>query len=309
MGRPSPTATLCRWCQRPRRKRRERLRRPRQGRAPGHGSTTTWPGATTSDGLNLDLLGGTVGIIQSGMNEIDKQEGRAPATSSTAPTPSSASTTCATTYGRDVQQGASAHGYAIVDEVDKILIDEAGPRAHLDPSPSRPPDSYIRSSPRWPRDWEPGRASQASRPSRRSTRRTSTFEPEEKHKTVAVTERGVEKAEKFLSIDNLYRADTGNLINHLLRRSEAGSRSHTRTSTTLVHWPARSRSSTAPLGASSRPALGPGVGCTRRWRGQGGWRSRRSRRPSPRSPTRTTWPSTVARGHDRQWLRRRPPSS
>ena len=47
-------------------------------------------------------------------------------TSPTAPTPSSASTTCATTWSRArssrVQRG---HHFAIVDEVDSILIDEA----------------------------------------------------------------------------------------------------------------------------------------------------------------------------------------
>ena len=47
------------------------------------------------------------------------------------------------------------------------------------------------------------------------------FEPDEKHKTVAVTERGVAKAEKFLGIDNLYRADTGNLVNHLQQALKA----------------------------------------------------------------------------------------
>ena len=57
------------------------------------------------------------------------------------------------------------------------------------------------------------------------------FELDEKHKTVSVTERGVEKAEKFLGIDNLYRADTGNLVNHLTRRSRP-SRSTSGTSTT-----------------------------------------------------------------------------
>ncbi len=47
------------------------------------------------------------------------------------------------------------------------------------------------------------------------------FEPDEKHKTVAVTEQGVEKAEKFLRIDNLYRADAGHLVNHLQQALKA----------------------------------------------------------------------------------------
>ena len=49
-----------------------------------------------------------------------------PATSPTAPTPSSASTTCATTWpGRAKHMVQRGHVYAIVDEVDSILIDEA----------------------------------------------------------------------------------------------------------------------------------------------------------------------------------------
>ena len=49
------------------------------------------------------------------------------------------------------------------------------------------------------------------------------FEPDEKHKTVAITERGVEKAEKFLGIDNMYLAEHGNLVNHLLQALKAES--------------------------------------------------------------------------------------
>src|SRR6202034_2170887 len=41
------------------------------------------------------------------------------------------------------------------------------------------------------------------------------FEVEEKHKTVSVTEQGVAKAERFLGIDHLYRAENGHLVNHL----------------------------------------------------------------------------------------------
>ena len=49
------------------------------------------------------------------------------------------------------------------------------------------------------------------------------FEPDEKHKTVAVTEQGVAKAEKFLGIDNLYNAEHGNLVNHLQQALKAES--------------------------------------------------------------------------------------
>ena len=49
------------------------------------------------------------------------------------------------------------------------------------------------------------------------------FEFDEKHKTVSVTERGVAKAEKFLGIDHLYRAENGHLVNHLQQALKAES--------------------------------------------------------------------------------------
>src|SRR4051794_30178132 len=47
--------------------------------------------------------------------------------------------------------------------------------------------------------------------------------PEEKHKTVAVSEKGVAKAEKFLGIGNLYNAENGHLVNHLQQSLKAES--------------------------------------------------------------------------------------
>ena len=49
------------------------------------------------------------------------------------------------------------------------------------------------------------------------------FEFEEKHKTVSVTEQGVAKAEKFLGITHLYRAENGPLVNHLQQSLKAES--------------------------------------------------------------------------------------
>ena len=49
------------------------------------------------------------------------------------------------------------------------------------------------------------------------------YEYEEKHKTVAVTEQGVEKAERFLGIDHLYRAENGHMVNHLIQSLKAES--------------------------------------------------------------------------------------
>ena len=49
------------------------------------------------------------------------------------------------------------------------------------------------------------------------------YEFEEKHKTVSVTEQGVAKAERFLGIDHLYRAENGHLVNHLIQSLKAES--------------------------------------------------------------------------------------
>ena len=49
------------------------------------------------------------------------------------------------------------------------------------------------------------------------------YEFDEKNKTIAVTEQGVAKAEKFLGIDHLYRAENGHLVNHLIQALKAES--------------------------------------------------------------------------------------
>ena len=49
------------------------------------------------------------------------------------------------------------------------------------------------------------------------------YEYDEKHKTVSITEQGVAKAERFLGIDHLYRADNGHLVNHLQQALKAES--------------------------------------------------------------------------------------
>ena len=49
------------------------------------------------------------------------------------------------------------------------------------------------------------------------------YEFEEKHKTISVTEQGVGKAERFLGIDHLYRAENGHLVNHLIQALKAES--------------------------------------------------------------------------------------
>src|SRR5215207_5613062 len=169
-----------------------------------------------------DLLGVTVGVIQSGMHDIDKQEA----------------------YSRDVVYGTNSefgfdylrdnladaierkaqrgHGYAIVDEVDNILIDEARTPLIISGQPEQAADLYYKFA-KLARIMEPGKKPEGLEAKSKEWEADFDFEPEEKHKTVSVTERGVEKAEKFLGIDNLYRAEFGHLVNHLQQALKAES--------------------------------------------------------------------------------------
>jgi preprotein translocase subunit SecA len=169
-----------------------------------------------------DLLGVTVGVIQSGMNEIDKQEA----------------------YSRDIVYGTNSeygfdylrdnladakerklqrgHGYAIVDEVDNILIDEARTPLIISGQPEKAADLYYNFA-KLARIMEAGKKPEGLEAKSKEYVADFDFEPEEKHKTVAVTERGVEKAEKFLAIPNLYSAENGHLVNHLQQSLKAES--------------------------------------------------------------------------------------
>src|SRR3954451_990858 len=167
-----------------------------------------------------DLLGITVGIIQSEMEDIDRQEA----------------------YSRDVVYGTNSefgfdylrdnlavemeqkvqrgHGYSIVDEVDNILIDEARTPLIISGAPEQAADVYYKFA-HLAKIMEPGKKPDTFEAKSKEWMADFDFEPDEKHKTVAVSERGVEKAEKFLGIDNLYRAEHGNLVNHLQQALKA----------------------------------------------------------------------------------------
>src|ERR687885_75630 len=125
----------------------------------------------------------------------------------------------ATAVEDKVQRG---HGYAIVDEVDNILIDEARTPLIISGQPEQAADLYYKFARLAPR-MEPGKKPEGIEAKSKEWVADYDFEPDEKHKTVAVTERGVEKAEKFLGIDNLYKAEHGNLVNHLQQALKAES--------------------------------------------------------------------------------------
>ncbi len=88
--------------------------------------------------------------------------------------------------------------YAIVDEVDSILIDEARTPLIISGLPESAADTYYRFAAIVPR-----------------LKDGEDYEVDEKKRQVAPTEEGVEKVEKALGVENLYDDVNTNLVNHL----------------------------------------------------------------------------------------------
>jgi preprotein translocase subunit SecA len=88
--------------------------------------------------------------------------------------------------------------YAIVDEVDSILVDEARTPLIISGMPESAADVYYRFAAIVPR-----------------LKDGEDYEVDEKKKQVAPTESGVEKVEKALGVENLYDDVNRNLVNHL----------------------------------------------------------------------------------------------
>src|SRR3954470_13510098 len=115
------------------------------------------------------------------------------------------------------------HTFAIVDEVDNILIDEARTPLIISGAPEQAADLYVRFA-RMARQMVPGKKPEGLDPrAKKEFVADFDFEYDEKHKTVAVTERGVAKAERFLGIEHLYRAENGHMVNHLQQALKAES--------------------------------------------------------------------------------------
>ena len=88
--------------------------------------------------------------------------------------------------------------FAIVDEVDSILIDEARTPLIISGMPESAADVYYRFAAIVPR-----------------LREGEDYEVDEKKRQVAPTESGVEKVERALGVENLYDDVNANLVNHL----------------------------------------------------------------------------------------------
>jgi preprotein translocase subunit SecA len=119
-----------------------------------------------------------------------------------------------------VQRG---HAYAIVDEVDNILIDEARTPLIISGAPEQAADLYVKFA-RLAPQMTPGKTPEGMDPrSKKQFVAEFDYEFDEKHKTVSITEQGVARAERFLGIDHLYRAENGHLVNHLIQALRAES--------------------------------------------------------------------------------------
>jgi len=152
------------------------------------------------------MLGVTVGVIQSGMDPAARRAAYA----------------CDVTYGTNSEFGFDylrdnlavelehtvqrGHAFAIVDEVDSILIDEARTPLIISGQPEEAPETYY-----------------AFAKVAKTLRIPDDFEIDEKRKTVAPTEDGIHKVERALGIDNLYAPGNGQLVNHLVQSLKAQS--------------------------------------------------------------------------------------
>ncbi|WP_119068276.1 preprotein translocase subunit SecA [Rubrobacter indicoceani] len=149
-------------------------------------------------GQVYEFLGLTLGVIQDGMEAPERREAYA----------------ADITYGTNAQFGFDylrdniatsvdqlvqrELNYAIVDEVDSILVDEARTPLIISGMPESAADTYYAFARVMPTLVE-----------------GEDYEVDEKKKQVAPTEAGVEKVEKALGIENLYDSVNTNLVNHL----------------------------------------------------------------------------------------------
>jgi preprotein translocase subunit SecA len=155
-----------------------------------------------------EALGMTVGVIQAEMADDFEQTNRRAAYG------------CDITYGTNSEFGFDylrdnmaveltqtvqrGHWYAIVDEVDSILIDEARTPLIISGQPEQAADTYYAFA----------SAVAALEPG-------VDYEVDEKFHTAAPTEEGVDKVEKAIGVENLYAPENGQLVNHLIQAIKA----------------------------------------------------------------------------------------
>src|SRR6266478_641752 len=147
------------------------------------------------------FLGLTVGVI---VHDLDDQERQA-------------AYNCDITYGTNNEYGFDylrdnmkfriedcvqrGHHYAIVDEVDSILIDESRTPLIISGPSEESTDKYYKINRIIPK-LEKGEVHEGKEPGEKWT--TGDYTVDEKHRSVGLTEQGVTKVEKLLGIENLY---------------------------------------------------------------------------------------------------------
>src|SRR5438270_653142 len=114
-----------------------------------------------------------------------------------------------------------SHVYAIVDEVDSILIDEARTPLIISGEPETAAKIYYDFA-RVVKQLE-GYASKPGDPKDAAEQAGADYEYDEKHKTVSPGPGAIEKVERALRIDNLYDPTNGQLVNHLIQALKAQS--------------------------------------------------------------------------------------
>ena len=169
-----------------------------------------------------------------------------------------------------VQRG---HPYAIVDEVDSILIDEARTPLIISGPAAESAQLYYQFA---------GVV--------RTLRAEEDYEVDEEKRIVVPTEKGIEKVERQLGVGNLYDAVAVNYVHHLTQALLA-KELYRRDKDYLVA-AGRGQDRRRVHRAHPRRAVAGRTGCTRRWRPRNGCGSKRRTTPGPRSPCRTISAST-----------------
>jgi preprotein translocase subunit SecA len=170
-----------------------------------------------------ELLGSSVGFIQNLMPFAERREAYG----------------CDVTYGTNSEFGFDylrdnmavsldgcvqrSHSYAIVDEVDSILIDEARTPLIISGEPETAAATYYQFA-RVVKDLDAAPATRKTMKGEDETELSGVdFLYDEKFKTVSPAQAAIEKVERAIGIDNLYDPRNVHLVNHLMQALKAQS--------------------------------------------------------------------------------------
>jgi preprotein translocase subunit SecA len=170
-----------------------------------------------------ELLGSSVGYIQNLMPFAQRREAYG----------------CDVTYGTNSEFGFDylrdnmsvsldgcvqrSHAYAIVDEVDSILIDEARTPLIISGEPETAAATYYQFA-RVVKDLDAAPATRKTMKGEDETELSGAdYLYDEKFKTVSPSQAAIEKIERAIGIDNLYEPRNVHLVNHLMQALKAQS--------------------------------------------------------------------------------------